>query len=84
MLYEVIRHIEEASYVLYSTRWQLYRNSTKIKTIRTQVFDKFMAHNLSGLARKKDGEKFGSEFAVNSRQPLTRWGTEFTLTAALL
>jgi hypothetical protein len=38
---------EEASNVLYSTRWQLNRNSTKMRTISTQVFDEFTAHYLS-------------------------------------
>jgi hypothetical protein len=49
-------------------------NSTKIKTISTQVFDKFMMHNLSGFARKSTGKKYLAPRDSPSirRRPLTR------------
>jgi hypothetical protein len=48
-----------------------------MKTISTQVFDEFTAHNFKWVRQKIDGEKiFGSGFDVDP------WGTEFTLTAA--
>jgi hypothetical protein len=33
-------------------------NSTKMKTISTQVFDEFMVHNLSGFARKSTVKEY--------------------------
>jgi hypothetical protein len=56
-----------------------------MKTISTQVFDDFTAHNLSGFARKLTVKKYlaPQDSTSNSRRLLTRRGTEFRLTAAL-
>jgi hypothetical protein len=48
-------------------------NSTKMKTISTQVFDEFTAHNLSGFARKSTMKKYlaPQDSPSKSRRPLT-------------
>jgi hypothetical protein len=40
------------------TEYHFARNSTKMKTISTQVFDEFTAHNLRGFPRKSTVKKY--------------------------
>jgi methyltransferase-like protein len=45
-------------------------NSTKIKTISTQVFGEFTTHNLSGFARKSTVKKYLAQDSPSIRRQI--------------